>query len=107
MADITIFEVHLGDGTLELGKLGTLGKLGKGPTEGPEEHDETEVSIEHEAEEEGEAEESGSGAKSAVGSLVVLLVLVGIAYAAKKYMGSDDDAGFTELEELDDLAEEA
>ena len=81
----TLIELHF-DGDTQFGP-GTIGEaLPIGGTESTEETD-------RETEKEAGAvdDESGGKGKSAVGALITLVVLVGIAVAAKKFRGGEDE----------------
>ncbi|WP_224335252.1 hypothetical protein [Haloprofundus halobius] len=123
MADFTIFEVHLHDGfsfsptntapmfggeddqqreAVESAKGRVSKLLGRGATSDGGDVDQIETAVD--ADESTEADETESGGNG--GKLLLALVLVVVvAAAAKTLMG--DDAGFDELEELDELSEEA
>jgi hypothetical protein len=112
MADksFTLFEVHLHDG-LSFSATNTSPAIGVGD----DESEETEIDVEGseaavetgtDAESSG-AESSGaesSGAGNGLKVLIGLVLVAGLAVAARKLMGESD---LEELEELDDLAAEA
>ncbi|MFC6765818.1 hypothetical protein [Natrinema soli] len=85
----TLVELHF-DGEAQFG-LGSIGEaLPIGSTESS-----SDAALETETEiDEGAAagDESGSKGKSAAGALVALVVLVGIAVAAKKFHGGDEES---------------
>lgn len=90
MADkkFTFLELHLGDGDVQFGP--------KSMTTGGDEADEA-LELD-----DAEAEESGySGGKKLLPVVLGLVLLVGLAVAAKKLAGGAD---LEELEELDELA---
>jgi hypothetical protein len=107
MADksFTLFEVHLHDG-LSFSATNTSPAIGVGD----DESEETEIDVEgsEAAVETGtDAESSGaesSGAGNGLKVLIGLVLVAGLAVAARKLMGESD---LEELEELDDLAAEA
>ncbi|WP_226038983.1 hypothetical protein [Natrinema sp. DC36] len=82
----TLVELHF-DGEAQFG-LGSIGEaLPIGSTESASETD-----FETESETEAADDESGGKGKSAAGALVALVVLVGIAVAAKKFRGGDEES---------------
>jgi hypothetical protein len=111
----TLFEVHLHDG-LSLSATNSAPAIGgKGDeaetAEAPSEETTIEVTDEETNEEtteradefdaDAESEDGGSGLKVLFG----LMIVVGLAVAARKLMGGSED--LEDLEELDDLAVEA
>ncbi|MFC4357085.1 hypothetical protein ACFO0N_03870 [Halobium salinum] len=97
MVNFTLIEVHLDDGNLQLGPSG----VGYVPDEDAEfdEGEATEIEV--------DGDEESSGGRGLLSYLLVLAVLAGVAFAAKQFLGGGADEGFEELEELDDLADEA
>ncbi|ELY86796.1 hypothetical protein [Natrinema altunense] len=92
----TLVELHI-DGETQFG----LGSIGKAlPISSIEPTAETDHDLETETDEE-TADESGGTGKSAVGALVALVVLVGIAAAAKKFRGGDEERELEAEEEPD------
>ncbi|RZV11231.1 hypothetical protein BDK88_2476 [Natrinema hispanicum] len=96
----TLIELHF-DGDTQFGP-GTIGEtLPIGSTEPTAETDsETETESEEGV---AAADDSGGRGKSAVGALVALAVLVGIAVAAKKFRGGSDEEDELESEEEPDV----
>ncbi|WP_224449383.1 hypothetical protein [Haloprofundus salilacus] len=126
MADFTIFEVHLHDGfsfsptntapmlggekgqqseAVEEAKGRVSKLLGKGAASddgtADTEGDVDQIETAADEVEDDESDSGGSGGKL----LLALVLVVVITAAARSLMG--DDAGFDELEELDELSEEA
>ena len=96
MADkkFTLIELHF-DGDTQFGP-GSIGEaLPIGST------DSTAESESETEDETGAVEESGGKGKSAVGALIALVVLVGIAVAAKKFRGGDEETDLERDEEPD------
>ncbi|MXV61245.1 hypothetical protein GS429_04040 [Natronorubrum sp. JWXQ-INN-674] len=93
----TLIELHL-DGDTQFG-LGSIGSaLPIGPSDDSEETPEhgTETDLDLETDDEAAAaDEDGSGGK-AIGAVIALVALVGIAVAAKKFRGDDEDELETE-----------
>lgn len=81
----TLFEVHLGDGNIQFGP-----KVLRGGRRDDEDESE-------------EFEDESSGGRSLLPFVLALAVLVGVAFAAKRFVGVDD-AELDELEELDAAA---
>jgi hypothetical protein len=92
MADkkFTFLELHLGDGDVQFGPK----SIDTGETRGVESTEEIEEETGTEA----------SGGRSLLPVVLGLLVLVGVAFAAKKFVGGGETE---ELEELDEIATEA
>lgn len=89
----TLIELHL-DGDTQFGP-GSIGSaLPFGSTEETADASELETEIETDDEAAAADDEDGSGGK-AIGALIALVALVGIAVAAKKFRGDDE----SELEE--------
>ncbi|RQG97799.1 hypothetical protein [Natrarchaeobius chitinivorans] len=84
----TFIELHL-DGDTQFGprEIGEALPFGE-KTEASDL--ETEVEFDEESDEAADDDSSGPGGKSAIGALVALAVLVGIAAAAKKFRGDDE-----------------
>jgi hypothetical protein len=99
MVNFTLFEVHLDDGNLQIGPSG----VDFVPEE--ESHLDADDGVEIDVADEEETDDD-SGGLGVLGLLLLLGVLAGAAFAAKKLLGGSDE-GFEELEELDDLSEEA
>ncbi|WP_049899474.1 hypothetical protein [Natrinema sp. J7-1] len=92
----TLVELHI-DGETQFG----LGSIGKAlPIGSPESTAETDHDRETEPDEEA-ADESGGTGKSAVGAGGALVVLVGIAAAAKKFRGDDEERDLEPEDEPD------
>jgi hypothetical protein len=100
MVNFTLFEVHLDDGNLQIGPSG----IDFVPDEEGDVDADEGVEVDA-ADEEADGEED-SGGIGVLGLLLLLGVLAGVAFAAKKFLGNSDE-GFEELEELDDLSEKA
>jgi hypothetical protein len=100
MVNFTLFEVHLDDGNLQIGPSG----IDFVPDEESDADADEGVEVDA-ADEEADGEED-SGGIGVLGLLLLLGVLAGVAFAAKKFLGNSDE-GFEELEELDDLSEKA
>ncbi|MFB1065377.1 hypothetical protein [Natrinema sp. H-ect4] len=85
----TFVELHFdGEAQFELGSIGEA--LPIGSTESTAETDlETETEPDEGA---ASGDESGGKGKSAAGALVALVVLVGIAVAARKFRGGDEES---------------
>ena len=95
----TLIELHLdGDTQFGLGSLGTALPFGTAEEES-DETPEYDPDVESETEFEPEADEDDSSGK-AIGALLALVVLVGIAVAAKKFRG-DDEVDLEEDEQPD------
>ncbi|MFC5366070.1 hypothetical protein [Salinirubrum litoreum] len=97
---LTLFEVHLHDG-LSFSATNTSPAIGVGD----DESEGTEIDVEDDEtafETAGDDESAGVG--NGVKVLIGLVLVAGLAVAARKLMGTDD---LEELEELDDLAAEA
>ncbi|QLG48992.1 hypothetical protein [Natrinema halophilum] len=91
----TLIELHI-DGETRFG-LGSIGEaLPIGGTESVETERETDSDVSAVAD-----EETGGSGKSAVGALVALVVLVGIAIAARKFRGDDEQPDLEAEDEPD------
>jgi hypothetical protein len=86
----TLIELHVDEPKFGLGSIGEA--LAIGPTEPAEPDRETESD---------EDDEAGGAGKSAAGALVALAVLVGIAVAARKFRGGDEETDLEGEEEPD------
>ncbi|WP_254524806.1 hypothetical protein [Natrinema caseinilyticum] len=93
----TLIELHFdGEAEFELGSIGSALPIGGAES--------TDVEREPDTEETAVAdEEAGGSGTSAVGALVALAVLVGIAVAARKYRSDDDERPGLETEEEPDV----
>ncbi|QLK27147.1 hypothetical protein HYG81_05950 [Natrinema zhouii] len=92
----TLVELHF-DGEAQFG----LGSIGDAlPISSTESAAGTDLETEAETDESADDESGGKG-KSAVGALVALVVLVGIAVAAKKFRGGDEEPELEAEEEPD------
>ncbi len=93
--NFTLIELHFdGDARFGLGSIGEA--LPFGGTESS-----TELETETEPETDEAEDDSGGAGKSAVGALVALVVLVGIAAAAQKFRGGDEEPELEAEEEPD------
>jgi hypothetical protein len=100
---LTLFEVHLHDG-LSFSATNTAPAIGS--DDGDEEDDAvgTDIEIEDTEADTGSERTESAGPGAGLAVLVGLVLVAGLAVAARKLMGDDD---LEQLEELDDLAAEA
>lgn len=91
----TLIELHFdGEAEFELGSIGNALPIGDTESTDAERKPDTEKTAVAD-------EESGGTGTSAVGALVALAVLVGIAVAARKYRSDDEQPGLETEEEPD------
>ena len=88
-SSVTILELHLGDGDVEIGPFELFGASDSSAAV-----DESELTAETDAEpdaDEGETESGGVSAKSIAGLLLALVALLAVAVGVAKLRGDDEE----------------